>query len=433
LNKTILKLAIPNIISNISVPLISSVDTALMGHLSASYLAALGVGSMIFMFLYSSFGFLRMGTTGLIAQSFGSKDFNALSKTLYQAIILSLLLSLVILLFNRFIFEILAIFLNVESSYYHLAKEYFDIRVVTTPAVFLLYVLTGLFFGLQNAHYPLYIALVINILNAILSIFFVKYLKLDITGVALGSVIAQYIGLIYGFFLLRRYKKFLKTLPLKALFHWDTLKRFFSVNQNIFIRTIALTFSLAFFYSQSAKGGEVTLSVMVLLLQFMIWLSFAIDGFANSAESLIGKYFGAKDFKNLERAFRVSFLWGFGLAILFSFIYLIAGDELILLYSSDIEVISRAKELLLYVALLPLISFSAFIYDGVFIGLTAVKAMRNSVLIAMALYITLFFILKIFLPLDLALWLSFMSFFGFRGLLEWFIFNHFISRNPNGL
>ena len=422
MNKTILKLAIPNIISNISVPLISSVDTALMGHLSASYLAALGVGSMIFMFLYSSFGFLRMGTTGLIAQSFGSKDFNALSKTLYQAIILSLLLALPILLFNRFIFEILAIFLNVESSYYHLAKEYFDIRVVTAPAVFLLYVLTGLFFGLQNARYPLYIALVINILNAILSIFFVKYLKLDITGVALGSVIAQYIGLIYGFFLLRRYKKILKAPPLKALFHWDTLKRFFGVNQNIFIRTIALTFSLAFFYSQSAKGGEVTLSVMVLLLQFMIWLSFAIDGFANSAESLIGKYFGAKDFKNLERAFRVSFLWGFGLAILFSFIYLIAGDKLILLYSSDIEVISRAKELLLYVALLPLISFSAFIYDGVFIGLTAVKAMRNSVLIAMALYITLFFILKIFLPLDLALWLSFMSFFSFRGLLEWFIF-----------
>jgi len=422
INREILRLALPNILSNISVPLLSSVDTALMGHLSASHLAALGSGGMILMFLYSNFGFLRMGTTGMTAQAYGSAEEAGLSLTLWRASALAAVMALAILILQNAVFEAGAYLMGMETGYIGLAREYFAIRIWTAPAVLGLSVLTGFFFGMQNARYPLYITLLVNVVNILASLFLVRILQWGISGAAWGTVAAQYAGLFYGIRLLGRYRERLKIPRKSRLFDRGELGRFFHVNRNIFIRTLALTFSLAFFYAQAARGGELTLSVMILLMQFMIWMSFAVDGFANAAESLTGRYFGAGDRKGFDRAVRLSLLWGAALALLFSLLYMFGGEMILRLFSDQEAVIAAAAELLPLAALLPLLSFAAFIYDGIFIGMTAVRAMRNAVVASMILYLLGYYLLRSFLPLSQALWISFMAFFSFRGVLQWRMF-----------
>lgn len=418
MNKEILRLAIPNIVSNISIPLLSSVDTALMGHISPSHLAALGIGGMIFMFLYSSFAFLRMGTTGMTAQAYGASDFETLSNTLYRAIFLALAISLLLLLLHRPLFLSAAYLMNIESGYYELAQRYFDIRILTAPAVMILYVMTGFFFGMQNSAYPLYITLLLNIVNIVASLFMVRVLAMGIEGAAWGTVIAQYSAMAAALVLLGRYAKRLHGARRGAIFAKSSLAHFFHINRNIFIRTLALTFSLAFFYAQAAKYGEETLSVMVILLQFMIWMSFAIDGFANAAESITGRYFGATERENFYKAVRLSMLWGASLALLFSLFYHFCGSFIVTIYTSDKAIIESTTPLLPLTALLPLLAFPAFIYDGIFIGMTAVKAMRDAVLLSMFLYMALFYLLESFMDARYALWISFVSFFLFRGLVQ---------------
>lgn len=422
MNREILRLALPNILSNVSVPLISSVDTALMGHLSAAHLAAMGVGGMIFMFLYSSFGFLRMGTTGMVAQAYGAGEGRSLSATLYRALLLAVLLALPMLLFERPIFELAAWAMNIEPAYRDLAREYFAIRILTAPAVMMLYVTTGFFFGMQNARYPLYVTLLVNGLNVLASVLFVRVGGWGIAGVAWGTVLAQYAGVATALLLVLRYRRSLHRIGARALADWEALQRFFHVNRNIFLRTLALTFSLAFFYAEAAKGGETILSVMILMLQFMIWMSFAIDGFANAAESLVGRYFGAGDRPNFERAVRLSLGWGAGLALLFGTVYWFFGERILYLYTDQSEVLRQAMTLLPLASLLPLLAFPAFIYDGIFIGMTAVRAMRDAVLIATVLYLAGTWILQAFFPGEEALWIAFMSFFFFRGVLQWWMF-----------
>ncbi len=422
MNREILRLALPNILSNISVPLLSSVDTALMGHLSIAHLAALGVAGMLFMFLYSTFGFLRMGTTGMVAQSLGAEDRLGLSLTLWRALLLAGALAGSLILFREPMFTLGAWLMNMEPAYEPLAREYFFIRIWTAPAALGLYVLMGFFFGMQNARSPLYITLLVNGINVAASLFLVRILDWGIAGAAWGTLLAQYAGLGWGLWLLRRYRRRLEAPRWAEVLRWGDLERFFHVNRNIFIRTVALTFSLAFFYAEAAKEGELTLSVMVLLLQFMIWMSFAIDGFANAAESLTGRYFGAGDRERFFRAVRLSLAWGAGLALAFALIYWSLGEAILRLFTDQEPVIRAASELLPLVGWLPLLGFAAFIYDGIFIGMTAVRAMRNAVLAATLLYVLGARLLESLVPLRYALWISFMAFFFFRGLLQWWMF-----------
>jgi MATE family multidrug resistance protein len=421
-NREILRLALPSILSNISVPLLSSVDTALMGHLSSAHLAALGVSGMIFMFLYSNFGFLRMGSTGMVAQAQGAGNREERSLILGRALLLALFLSLPLLLLRDPIFSLGAWLMNMETAYRSLAHEYFAIRIWTAPAVLGIYVLTGFFFGMQNARYPLYITLGINLINIAASLLLVRVFGWGISGAAWGTLLAQYAGLFYGGWLLLRYRKRLAIPRMSRLLDRGGLARFFHVNRNIFLRTVALTFSLAFFYAQAAAEGELTLSVMILLLQFMIWMSFAIDGFANAAESLTGRRYGAGDREGFFRAVRLSLAWGAALAGIFSLIYLLFGETIVRIFTDQEPVIAATMELLPLAAMLPLLSFAAFIYDGIFIGMTAVNAMRNAVLAATTFYVAGYYLLRVFLPLSHALWIAFLFFFFFRGLLQWWMF-----------
>jgi len=423
MNKEILRLAIPNILSNISIPLISSVDTLLMGQLSAAHLGAVGVGSMIFNFIYWNFGFLRMGTTGITAQAYGRKDaifiINTLSRALLVAIILAGLILLLQIPFANASFYLM----NIAGEQYGLVEEYFYIRIWAAPATLGLYAIMGWYFGMQNAIFPLILTIVINVVNIIFSYYFVVYLDWEVAGVAWGTVLSQYIGLLLGVILfLKKYSSLLQSFKQKAAFQIDELKQFLTINRDIFIRTVCLTLAFGFFYSQSSAGGELVLAANVILLQFLNWMSYAVDGFAYAAESLVGKYKGAADDNKTNQSIHYSFYWGFLMAVLFSLSYYFFGENLIGIFTDKEEVITAALPFLIWMIIFPILSTPSYIWDGIYIGLTASKAMRDSMLLSFLIYLGSFFILKNVIPEIHALWLALLLFLVARGVFQWAIF-----------
>ena len=421
MNRRILALAMPSIISNISNPLVSSVDTALMGHLNAINLAALGAMGMVFMFIYGTFNFLRSGTTGISAQAYGADNKNLISNTLYRASIVAIILGVALIVLKDYIFDISVYLMNVDNSYLHSSKIYFDIRIYTAPALFLGYVLMGWFFGMQNAIYPLIMTIFLNIVNIIFSYYFVYVKNMDIEGVAIGTLIAQYLALLLGLIMLLKYKNYLKSFSIKKLFIKSQILHLFRVNSDIFIRTLALTFAFAFLYSQAAKVGEDKLAIMVLLLQFIIWFAYSLDGFANAAESLVGKYYGSQDWENFYKAIKYSLAWSLGLSIIYTIIYAILGDSILKLFTNQESLLIQTKEFMPYILAVPIISFLAFIWDGIYIGMTATKAMRNTVVLSLVLYILGFYLSKEY-NFIYALWINFLLFLFYRGIIQTVLF-----------
>lgn len=417
MNREILRLAIPNILSNISVPLLSSVDTALMGHLSALHLAAVGIAAMVFNLIYWNFGFLRMGTTGLTAQAFGEQSWEKLTNTLSRALFLSLLIASALIIFQVPIIKVMSYLLNIDAATYLLVREYFDIRIFAAPATLGLYVIFGWFFGIQNAIIPLILTLFINILNIALSWYFVYVLKLGIAGAAYGTVIAQYFGFIAGLVLLYQYHEKFYKFSLKSVFDRVQLSKFLMINQDLFFRTVALTFAFALLYSQSAKEGEMALAVTVILLQFLSWVSFGVDGFAFAAESLVGKYYGAKDWCHFSQAIRYSFYWGTGLAAIYFLIYYFGGHWLLSLYTNQAALIAAVKPYLVWITIMVFAGTLGFIWDGIFIGMTATRAMLISISISLVIYVFLFYMMQAYHSLHLY-WFSFVVFLFLRGVIQ---------------
>lgn len=427
LNKEILVLAIPNIISNISVPLISSVDTGLMGTLSALHLGAVALGSMIFNFVYWNFGFLRMGTTGMTAQAYGKKDQATMIHTWGRALLVALCLSLLILILQRPIAQLGFWLMNVSQEQHALVSEYFFTRIWAAPATLLLVVMMGWFFGMQNAIYPLILTLIINVSNIAVSYVLVVYYNLGVAGVAYGTVAAQYIGLFSAFILFAyKYKYLLQHLQQQILLEAQAFWGFLSINSDIFLRTLSLSLAFGFFYSQSASAGKEILAVNSILMQFLNWMSFGVDGFAYAAESLVGKYKGANDRPMTNKAISLSMVWGMGFGLLFSIIYGVFGTELVHLFTDQSDVVAAALPYLWWMVLLPIIGTPCYIWDGVFVGLTAVKAMRNSMIIAMIIYFLSYWSLTYFYPetnaLSNILWTALLLFLATRGILQWWWF-----------
>jgi MATE family multidrug resistance protein len=384
LNKQIYKLAIPNIISNLSVPLLGAVDTALVGHLDQIYyLGALAVGGMIFNFVFWGFGFLRMGTTGLTAQAYGKRDrtemFMILVRVQLVATGLGLLLVLMqnpIILFSLFIVES-----STEVAEY--TKVYFDIRIYTAPAMLALYGIQGWFLGMQNAKYPMIITIFMNVLNLGLNIFFIQVLEMHVDGVAWGTLIATWLSLFLSVWLfMRRYSRYLNHYVQKQILNVIELKRFFIVNRDIFIRTLCLIFTFSFFTAKSAAQGDLVLAANTILLQFWMIASYGIDGFAYAAESLVGRYSGAGDPKKLRQAVFYNLGWGIALGLAGTLIYLAFHQQILSLFTNNTEVIEMALVVVFWTILAPLVSSICYIWDGIFIGATATPPMRNSMIIA---------------------------------------------------
>lgn len=418
INKEILVLALPNIISNISVPLISTVDTALMGRMSELHLGAIGLGAMIFNFLYWNFGFLRMGTTGVTAQAYGADDGPLISSHLGKALLVALGIGLLMILFREPLFYLAEMLLFIGPDHVDYVHHYYDVRIMAAPASLALFALLGWLFGMQNAIYPLIITIVINITNIVLSYYFVVQLEWGIQGVATGTVIAQYIGVITAAGLIAyRYMSILNEFQAKMITQLSDYRQFFSINGDIFIRTLFLSSAFAFFYAQSSQESEIILAVNVVLLQFLHWMSYIIDGFAYASEALVGKYKGRQSSEMMSRTINYSMLWGLGMALVFSGIYAIWGEEILRIFTDEQVVINAAKPMIKWMILLPIFGFASYIWDGVYIGLTASKSMRNSMIISFAGYLLLWWLIRDIYPAQ-SLWIALISFLFFRGVVQ---------------
>ena len=418
-NRSILRIAIPNILSNISVPLLGTVDTALMGRLSELHIGAVGVGGMIFSFMYWNFGFLRMGTTGITARAFGATQKGEVAATLGRALIVAILLALGMMIFQWPLGEAGFFLMNLEGEAKMLTAQYFYIRMWAAPATLGLYAIIGWFFGMQNAVYPLILTILINVINMICSYWFIVHWGMEIDGVAWGTVIAQYIGCLVGIFLLfYKYPSYLYSWQMKMLLEINSLTSFFRINRDLFFRTLALTLAFGFFYSRSAAEGDLLLAVNVILLQYLNWMSYGIDGFGYAAESLVGKYSGARKMAQLKEIIRLSFWWGGGLAIFFSLVYFIFGNQLLSIFTNQSEVIAAAQPYLGWMILFPVISFACYIWDGIFIGLTASGAMRNAMVISFMLYLGMHYGFSFWWGVH-GMWAAFLAFMALRAIFLW--------------
>ncbi|MFA8298629.1 MAG: MATE family efflux transporter [Hyphomicrobiales bacterium] len=419
INREVMNLAIPNIVNNITVPLVGIVDLALMGHLSSvKYLDAVALGALIFNFIYSGLSFLRMGTTGMTAQDYGAGNKKEVILHLTRALAVAMGLALVIFLLQDPIAWLSFRALDSGQEIEKLAETYFYIRIYAAPATLGLYALSGWFIGMQNAKFPMYIALIVNLFNIAFNSLFIFVFNMSSAGVAYGTLIAQYTGFIFAIILfLKYYKPYLKYWKLSEMLDLKAFKRFFNVNKDIFIRTMCLIFSLSFFTAQSAKISPEILAVNTLLFQFLLIFSYFIDGFAYAAEAIVGKEKGRGNYEGLRLAVKSIFRMGMIASIIFTLFFLVAGDWLLLMLTDNSNVISESNPYMLWSAAVPVITFAAFIWDGIFIGATATKAMRNALLIStFIVYLPSVYIL---MPLfgNHGLWLALMLFMASRGIM----------------
>jgi MATE family multidrug resistance protein len=384
MNREILNLAIPNIISNITVPLLSSVDTAITGHMDGvHYVGAISIGGMIFSFLYWGFGFLRMGTTGLTAQSFGQKDEEGSYNHLFRAAFLAIGISALLLLLQSPIKTLAFSLIDSSDEVIQYGSSYYDIRIWGAPAVLLTFALNGWFFGMQNARVPMVTTVLINLSNIGFSLFFVYQMGMDSDGVALGTLVANYIGLtLIGGMALRQLWKKKPEFRMAVILKTEELWRLFNVNRDIFIRTMCLIITYSFFTLQSAAMGEDILALNTILMQLWYIMAYGVDGFAYAAESITGKYVGEGNKQKLSQSMLLTTAWGMGLGVLFTIIYAIFNVDMVSLFTDQQNLIELAEVFILWTIFAPLVNAFSFMLDGIFIGATETKAMRNSMIIA---------------------------------------------------
>ncbi len=417
MNRRILRLAIPNIISNITVPLLGVVDLTLMGHLGDEvYIGAIALGSMIFNFIYWGFGFLRMGTSGFTAQAYGKRDRGEIIVILSRALLVAATGSLLVIALQVPIARLSFWIVNGSDAVEHFALRYFYIRIWAAPATIALYAFTGWYIGMQNARIPMMVAIVINILNIGFNILFVFGLHYKSDGVAYGTLIAQYSGLLLSLFFFKRYYgRYLQHFRKKALLDLAALRHFFMVNKDIFIRTLALIFTMSFFTTKSAETGDTVLAVNTLLFQFFIFFSYFVDGFANAGEALAGRFIGASDRQGLHRVVRLIFVWALGVSLVFTLVNSLGSNLILRIMTSNAGIRAAAQPYLPWVAVIPLVSFAAFIWDGIYVGATVSGHLRNSILVSLVVFLALYYSSRMSLG-NHGLWLALTVFLLCRGI-----------------
>ena len=400
------------------------VDMALMGHMeSDAYIGAIALGSLIFNFIYWGLGFLRMGTSGFTAQAWGRNDHPETILVFARAFFIALVMSLLLLGLQKPI-EILSFaVLKGETRVEELAMTYFRIRVWAAPAALGQFALLGFFLGMQNARLPMFVLVLTNVINVICNYLFVMKFGMGSDGVAYGTVIAQYSGLIIALYFFRRH--FSHLFPywsFRATTKWKQLKVFLMVNKDIFIRTMCLVVVFSIFTARSAssdlmsEGQETILAVNSILMQFFMFFSFLIDGFAHASEALTGKFIGAKDRASLSKTIKLLFIWGTAISLFFTLIYLLGGTLIFKALTNNPEVIANARPYFFWVVMVPMASYAAFLWDGIYIGATAGKQMRNAMLIStLLIFFPAYFLASKFMG-NHGLWFAFILFMIARGI-----------------
>ena len=419
MNKKIIKLAIPNIISNITIPLLGMVDMVVVGHMGDKrYIGAVAVGTALFNLLYWNFGFLRMGTSGFAAQAYGRRDLTDAILILGRSVVVGLAIALMLVVLQQPMYRLAAYFIGASDGVEELSRIYFGILIWGAPAILSLYSLKGWFIGMQNAKTPMYVAIIINLLNIAFCLFFVLGLGMKVEGVALATLLAQYGGLITALVFFRaQYRRLLPKLNLKSIFQLKPILEFFKVNGNIFIRTFCLVAVFTFFTAVSAKMGDTQLAVNALLLQLFTLFSYIMDGFAYAGEALVGRYIGGQNRLLLKRTIQLLLRWGLVLSLTFTLLYTLWGNSLLSLLTNQKEVVEASGDYFYWVLLVPIAGFSAFLWDGILIGASASGAMRNAMLVATGVFFAVYYLLYPHWHAH-ALWLAFILFLSLRGVLQ---------------
>lgn len=418
-NKEILQIAIPSIISNITVPLLGLVDVTITGHLgNVAYIGAIAVGGMLFNMIYWIFGFLRMGTGGMTSQAYGSRNDNECRNILLRSLGISILLATILIMLQTLIVSIAFLFIDTSPEVKKYASEYFHICIWGAPAVLGLYSFTGWFLGMQNSRYPMYIAITQNVINIAASLFFVKEMGMKIEGVAYGTLIAQYAGLMMAIILGLKYtKRYTWNISAAHIFNRKSMSVFFKVNRDIFFRTLCIVAVTVFFTSSGATYGDTTLAVNTLLMQMFTIFSYIMDGFAYAGEALVGKHVGSRDNRLLRLTVRHLIYWGTGVALFFTLLYIIGGKGFLQLLTDDMNVINNSSQYYYWVLAIPFAGFMAFILDGICIGATATGIMLRSIFVASIAFFSTYYISDSTMG-NHSLWMAFIVYLFVRGSVQ---------------
>jgi MATE family multidrug resistance protein len=422
LNRKILTLAVPNIITNITVPLLGMVDTSIAGHLeSERYIGAIALAAVLFNFVYWNFAFLRMGTSGFTAQAFGADDRREAVSVLLRSLFVAFAAGTAIILLQYPLLRVAFFFIGAGAQTQDYVAAYFYIYIWAAPAVLGQYAMSGWFVGMQDARTPMLVSIVTQVGNIGLSLLFVYGFGMKIEGLALGSALAQWTGFALSALIWNgKYRRLRRYLSLHFLKRPAGFMPFFRVNGDIFLRSLALTLVSTFFTSSSARISDTALAVNSLLMQLFLLFSYIMDGFAYAAEALTGRYFGARDFDSLRRLIRRLFLWGGGLAAFFTLAYLFFAGSILQLLTDKSSILEASEDFRLWATLFPAAGFAAFLWDGIYVGVTASRAMRNSMFVSAAFY---FLVSYTLLPVwgNNALWLAFITCLSMRSLLQTFL------------
>lgn len=405
------------IISNISIPLLGMVDTAVVGHLpEPHHLGAVAVGATIFSMIFWGFGFLRMGTTGFVAQAHGEEDPQRMARLLAQATFLAVGLALLVMTLQVPIIRLALLLIDPPTAVAAEAQIYFHIRIWAAPATLVTYALVGWFLGAQDARSPLVIMLTANVVNMVLDLVFVVGLDLGVAGVAWASLIGEYLAVVVGLWLVARRGTLGRAWRQRHAVLGGDLTALLRVNGDIMLRTLCLIFTFAFFTRQGARQGEVVLAANAILLNLQTFLSYGLDGFAHAAEALVGRAIGQRRRGHLVAAIRLTGWWSLGVAGVFSLAYLLGGGVLVGLLTDIEGVLETSREFLPWLIISPLLSVWSFWLDGIFIGATRGRDMRNTMIASTFLaFLPAWWLLQAWG--NHGLWAAFMVFFVARGLL----------------
>lgn len=418
--REILALSIPAIVSNLTTPLLGLVDVAVTGHLgSAVYIAAIAVGGSMFNMLYWLFNFLRMGSSGITAQAYGAGETDKCNTVLFRASLIGIAIGLLMIVLSRPLCDVILGFMDADGATEKLARQYFGICIWGAPAVMLSYSFAGWFIGMQDSRSAMWTAIATNVVNIAVSLYLVLGQGWKIEGVATGTTTAQWAGSLLGVvIIIRKYHP--APQPLHNILDTAGLSRFFRLNADIFLRTCCLVTVTLWFTHAGALQGPDILAANAILLQLFMLFSFFMDGFAYAGEALAGKYAGAQRSDSLRSLVRDLMNTGLICAIIFSATYIFAGEWFVGVIADNRTVVSTACEYIGWAAVIPLCGYGAFVWDGIFVGLTATRAMLLSMAVAVAVFFILYFS---FIPKfgNNALWLSFNTYLFVRAGMEWLL------------
>ena len=431
-DRQILLIALPSIVSNITVPLLGMIDVAIVGHMgSPVYIGAVAVGSMIFNLVYWLFGFLRMGSSGMTSQALGRRDFAEVTRILVRSTTIAFSIALLLIILQIPMKWASFALIGPTADVLPYAETYFFIVIWGAPAVLGLYSLSGWFIGMQNTRFPMFISIMQNVVNILTSLTLVYGFGMRIEGVALGTVIAQYAGFIVAWGLIvRYYGKLFRGVRSEELGVRDVCRRvfslqtphsslleFFQINRDIFLRTLCLVAVNLYFTSAGARQGAVILSVNTVMMQLYLFFSYFMDGFAYAGEALGGRAYGARNATAFHETLRRLWLWTIIVTTVFTLLYICAGEWIVSILTDESQVIEASKVYLWWAWLIPAAGCVAFIWDGIFIGLTATRGMLVSSFVSALVFFGVYG-LTVGVVGNHGLWLAMVIYLAMRGVLQ---------------